>query len=422
MNALTLALPSEKHWLKYALPTIVILAIVVRLVGSLILTDLATEPEDDELVFTRIGWNLASGVGYSANGEDPTTWRPPAYPLLLTAIFSVVGQNWVIVRLINILLSALTIVVLYMIGAKLFNKNVGLIAALIAAVYPAFIRLSLLMYSETLYVLLVSLVLVTFVKIYDDPQSLKLKITAGVLLGLAILTRSELLFFMPFVGLWALLFYRRLLPAVRVAFIIALPAILVVLPWLIRNYIVFDRPVMATNLGFLLWGVHNPETFSDNNLMGGHHLPEFKLVKNAGEVPRERWKPELTYLPEIEWDQVQTQWALESIRENIHLMPRMLVYKLHRLVFTPGAIRDLLRFPLVYLFFFGLILMLVSGDKRFLIFYMFILFAIFITLPFYTSERLRMVLDPTFIIVASFGLSQQISLINKARQNNQLAL
>jgi hypothetical protein len=92
------------------------------------------------------------------------------------------------------------------------------------------------------------------------------------------------------------------------------------------------------------------------------------------------------------------------------------------LIFTPGAIRDFIRFPLVYFFFFGLILLLVSGDKRFIIFYMMILFAIIVTAVFYTNERLRMVLDPTFIVLAGFGLSRQIMLLKRARDEGVIKI
>jgi hypothetical protein len=94
------------------------------------------------------------------------------------------------------------------------------------------------------------------------------------------------------------------------------------------------------------------------------------------------------------------------------------MYKLHRLIFTLGAVRDLLRFPLVYCFFFGLILLLVSGDRRFGVFYLLLLSAVFITLLFYTSERLRMGIEPTFIVIASYGLTEQIKLIKRRANKN----
>jgi hypothetical protein len=116
-------------------------------------------------------------------------------------------------------------------------------------------------------------------------------------------------------------------------------------------------------------------------------------------------------MPEREWDQYQVKLAVASIKENVDKLPRLVIFKLNRLIFTNGTVRNLLRFPLVYLFFFGLILLLVSGNKRFVVFYMLLLYVFLSTLLFYTNERLRMVMDPTLIIIASYGLIQQVKLI-----------
>ena len=121
-------------------------------------------------------------------------------------------------------------------------------------------------------------------------------------------------------------------------------------------------------------------------------------------------------MPELEWNQRQIQLALASIKQNVQRLPRMGIYKLHRLIFTPGAIRNLVRSPVLYCFCFGLVLLLSSGDKRFLILYVFMFYAVSSTLVFYMNERLRMVIDPTFIMIASYGLSEQIELVKRKRR------
>ena len=418
-TSMFLALP-RKHLLKHLLLVIVILALCIRIVilssgilslgNSLFLTNLDAEPRNDEVIFTSIAWNLVSGNGYSVNGEIPTARRPPGYPFLLAGVFTIFGKSWVVARVTNILISSLTVGVIYLMSCRLFNRNIGLIAALIGTFYPAFIRFSLRIISDTLFVFIISIALYCFTKIHDRPKSLGTKLICGVFLGVGMLTRSELLLFIPFLVIWAFLSYRQFYAALRTIAIILLPALLFVSPWVIRNHIVFDGFVMSTNLGRVMWGVHNPNTFTDLSLMGGWH-PARLDIKNAGDVPRDSRDPGYRYLPEREWDQQHIKLALETIKRNIHLLPRMEMYKLHRLIFTPGAVRNLLRFPLVYCFFFGLILLLASGDERFLVFYMLMLYAVFSTLVFYTGERLRMSIDPTFIMIASYGLFEQIELV-----------
>lgn len=405
---------SKKYVSTYPVLMIVSLSLVIRLGASLFLTRLDAPPWNDAVVFTEIAWNLVSGNGYSANGEVPTAWRPPGYPFLLAGIFSMFGRSWLAARITNVLISSLTVGMIYLIGCKLFSRNIGLVAALIGAFYPAFIGWSLRIYSDTLLIFEICIMLLTFTKVYDRPNSLGTRLICGVLLGVAVLTRSELLLFIPFLLIWILLVYRQFYVALRNAVVILLPVLLLVLPWLIRNHFVFDGFVMASNLGRVMWGVHNPDTFADMSLMGGWHPPELD-IRNAGSVPSNSRDPAYRYLPEREWNQQHIKLALESIKQNIRLLPRMEIYKLHRLVFTPGPIRNFMRFPVLYCFFFGLILLIASGDKRFLILSMLILYAVFSTLIFYTFERLRMVIDPAFIVIASYGLSEQVKLVKQKR-------
>jgi 4-amino-4-deoxy-L-arabinose transferase-like glycosyltransferase len=414
-NTMICSVLSKKYASRYLVLIIVFLSLALRFGASLFLVGLDDSPQGDGLVFTRIAWNLVSGSGYSANGEVPTAWRPPGYPILLAGLFSIFGQSWVAARIVNLLISSLTVGMIYLISCELFNKNIGLVAALISAFYPPFIRYSVQIVSDTLFVLMMCLVLFIFNRIYDRPNSLGTRLICGVLLGVATLIRAELLLFIPCLFIWAFLAYRRFHTALRTVVIILLPVLLLVLPWIIRNYIVFDELVMATNLGHVMWGVHNPDTFTDENLMGGWYPPD-PHIRNAGEVPYDSRNPAYRYLPELEWNQRQIQLALVSIKQNVQRLPRMGIYKLHRLIFTPGSIRNLARAPVLYCFCFGLVLLLSSGDKRFLILYMFILYAVGSTLVFYMNERLRMVIDPTFIMIASYGLSEQIKLVKRKRK------
>lgn len=406
-----------KQLQKYLLLIIVILALVIRFGASFFLTDLAAEPLQDPRLYVEASWNLVSGNGFSVNGEIPAARRPPGYSFLLAGVFSIFGKSLAAARVVNVLMSSLTVGLVNLLGCRLFNGSVGIIAGLISAFHPVFIRYSLRLYPDTFYTMLLSIILLVFIKMHERPDSLKLKLICGVLLGVAALTRSELLFFISLLLVWALLTYRQMYTALRAFVIILLPVILLVAPWVVRNYAVFGVPMISSDLGRTMWGVYNPDTFSDLNLMGGWYPHELG-IRSASDVPREAQDPAYRYLPEVEWDAYLRQAALESIRQNARLLPKMAMYKLHRLIFTPGAVRDLLRFPLVYCFFLGLILLLVSGDRRFVVFYLLLLSAVFVTLLFYTSERLRMGIEPTFIVIASYGLIEQIKFVKQRTNKN----
>ena len=77
-------------------------------------------------------------------------------------------------------------------------------------------------------------------------------LASGLLLGLAILTRETVLYFLPLAALW--LAWRRAGGARRAARAPRRVALLVVLPWTVRNWLVFDAFVPVSTSGALnLW-------------------------------------------------------------------------------------------------------------------------------------------------------------------------
>ena len=77
----------------------------------------------------------------------------------------------------------------------------------------------------------------------------------------------------------------------------------------------------------------------------------------------------MRYVSEKDYNQQQARRAIEAIRDNLSLMPRMMIAKLNRLVLSAGPIENVLRFPMAYCFVFGLLLLVGSGERRFLSLY-----------------------------------------------------
>ena len=118
--------------------------------------------------------------------------------------------------------------------------------------------------SESLFGLLVALSLLAAYRLVES-ASVGRALLLGTLVGLAALTRSEALIFLPLV----------LIPVLRVprggrAALVALLAFAVVLtPWTVRNWIVFDQPVIiSTNSGSAVAGANCHETYYGDQLGG----------------------------------------------------------------------------------------------------------------------------------------------------------
>jgi mannosyltransferase len=93
------------------------------------------------------------------------------YYMLLRAFINFGYSEWII-RLLGVLLSTATVPVVFMLGARLFSRRVGLIAALLLAVHPYHMMLAQRARSYPLLILLVSLASLCFLRAVQQPSSL----------------------------------------------------------------------------------------------------------------------------------------------------------------------------------------------------------------------------------------------------------
>ncbi len=389
------------------------LALTVRLAVNAWITGFDITVFGDEKVFTALAYNLVSGNGYSVDGINPSALRPPGFPFLLAIVFSISGNSLIVARVFNLCLSALTVCVIYLLVLRLFGKKIALVAGLAAVFNPFFvIGVPVVLYSDAFYLLLLTIVLALFLKL-QETNSPKLKVICGAIIGVAILTRSELVLFIPLIIAWTFFYYQKRRPALQASVLILLPVVLLVSPWLMRNYLVFGKVTMATNFGCTLWGVYNPNTFSDRALMGAWDLPKSPCLVIGDAKSLSPRYPGCDVLPETEVDKTCLTLAVTTIKQNYKQLPRLVAYKVRNLFSSGGAIENLFLLPIVYCFFFGLILLIASGERRFLILFTFLLFIIGSTVLFYTFGRLRMPFETMMIIIGSYGLYEQTELIKR---------
>ncbi|MDP6323922.1 MAG: glycosyltransferase family 39 protein, partial [Acidimicrobiales bacterium] len=142
---------------------------------------------------------------------------------------------------------------------EIVGEKSGLIAAGIASIY-AFLWLNdgLLM-SETLVIPIVAITVGLSARLYSK-NSLRLLIAFGVAGGLAVLTRAELIIVIPFLALPILrnssqALKKRLTKYFLVGVIVAS----LLAPWVARNLIQFEEPVLLSNGSGILLAQTNCE-------------------------------------------------------------------------------------------------------------------------------------------------------------------
>jgi 4-amino-4-deoxy-L-arabinose transferase-like glycosyltransferase len=198
-------------------------------------SDLALEIADEQQ-YAELGTSLLHGRGFAWATGELTSLRPPLYPALVAAVWSVAGDgNLPAVRAVQIALSLLTAILVYELGRRTFNPVVGAGAAAATWLYPSLVYQDFTILTETLFTfLLVAFVLLAVMLVQGQRRWTAL--ACGVVLGLGALTRS-VLFPIPLVlcPLLVLLLegpWRRRVGWPSLVFI---GYALVVAPWAVRN-------------------------------------------------------------------------------------------------------------------------------------------------------------------------------------------
>jgi 4-amino-4-deoxy-L-arabinose transferase-like glycosyltransferase len=317
-------------------PTFLVLlfatAFLLRLAAVLALRDLHEGPvgpaSADDVQFHTLARHVAAGAGYSNAAGRPTSFRAPGWPLFLAGLYRLAGPAPALVYGVNCVLGALACLLAYLLARDLLHaERPARAAGILTALYLPHIWFATVFVSENLYVPCQALVVWLVVRLcrrQDRGRDFWLAGLAGLLLGWAVLTRPFALLLVPLLP--AVLLYAgwrrgqlRPLPA------LALPAaaLLVVLPWTLRNYRVHGRAVLvATNGGSTFYGGNNDRVAGEWRLLGSWLA--------TTELPgRERIEAQPD---EVAHDQEEWRLGRRWLGEHPGSVPHLLAGKLARLV------------------------------------------------------------------------------------------
>lgn len=212
---------------------------------------------DDEKEYNAFAVNLVTHGEFGTTPGRPASIRPPLYPVFVAAIYSLCGvENYHAVRLAQAALSLLTVLLLYWLGREVLSPTAGLWLAGLYCFYPSMLGLNNLLYTEVLFTLLLVAACLTVVLFYRRGHVGWLAL-AGVLLGLAALTRSVVYLTPPLLAGFVLLFAKGPATAPSLSFgkrlVAALAMVLTfaltLAPWVIRNTALHQTLVIIDTMG-----------------------------------------------------------------------------------------------------------------------------------------------------------------------------
>ena len=243
----------EARWFAWALAAVAVVALAIRLIY--IFVERRDLEFSGDAFFYHQGANLlAEGKGfispyaYQTGREVQAADHPPLYIVFL-AIPSVLRMTSTLTHLLwSALLGTGTVVFVGLVGRAVAGARAGIIAALVAAVYPSMWAPDGALEAETLAMFTTALTLFFAYRYLQRPSWGRLAATgAGV--GAAALSRSELILLVPLLLVPLALFARDLEWRQRWKWLgaSALATLVVVAPWVGYNLTRFDRPVLLSS-------------------------------------------------------------------------------------------------------------------------------------------------------------------------------
>jgi len=250
---------------------------------------------------------LQTGV-YGREAGVPDGLIPPLYSYVLAGVYGIFGRGAVQIALFHTLLDAVSIILLYQIGRRLFPKGdwVGALGGLFYALYPYLIFQNLTLIDTPFFMLLlhafVWLMVLLRKREKPDRWTWLLAASGGLVLGLSLLTRAILPPLAILAALWFLFRLNwkqtliRLLP-------VAVIAGLTVVPWIVRNYQVYGV--------FVAVSLNSGENFYQGN--SEYTIPYFRAGYDVQWVPPQTLITDDPRSPEANAERFE--WGMDYLRQ-----------------------------------------------------------------------------------------------------------
>ncbi len=258
---------------------VIFLAIFIGGIYSLYLGDLFRFYDESE--YYLIAQNIVKKGFITINGSDPSAWRPPGYPVWLS-MFMTIGFNIFLLRLVNfVLLGASMFLVFKILETK--SKLIALCGVGLVLFYPVFFFTASTLYPQTF---VTTLFLLTIYMLFKESIiSYRTAIFVGAIFGVLVLTVVTFIGSLFVTALWLVYSSKE---QWKKAAVMILTTLLVLTPWTVRNYLVFDSFVFIANNGGVAFVLGNsPDT--KPNLGGNISLPKFDKTKLKSEVDIDRY-------------------------------------------------------------------------------------------------------------------------------------
>jgi hypothetical protein len=270
---------------RISFPLIVFLvALIFRLVPVVAMRNMGIGL-DDMFQYDMLARSIVAGDGYRWYGQgdlslvqhyfsdlkfaipanyDPrgvlTSFRPPLYPTFLALVYFLTGvgaERFFMARLVQTFLGASLAPLVFSLSLRLFSDTPksARMAAWVVVFYPLLVLYPLSLATENLFFILTTAALLVLLYA-ESSRQMGYFLLAGILIGMAALTRSVSLAFGGLAVLWVFFALKERKKAILMFFAIAIT----VLPWMVRNTLLHGRLTgIESALGYDVYVGYHPQ-------------------------------------------------------------------------------------------------------------------------------------------------------------------
>lgn len=379
--------------------------------------------------------NFIHGEGLATKSNGGITYYsfyPGIFYTLFTSVFYFlfgIEYGQIVLLFFQYVLTCINAFLVFLIVRKVFNKPAALIASFLVVTHPALLyydvkNLHPLGFDSLWYTLFFFLML----RLLDTPKPVN-AIISGIALGVAFLQRGALVL-MPLLSIVLLYFnIKNKKRFYKLSLLFLVGFLLLISPWMLRNYMIHDSIVITTIMGEHFWRGNVPWSY------GGSYTLEGKTVISS--APKEFHEKLSSIDTEIE----QHNFFLEDAFRYITADPFIFLKKTARkfTYFWSFAPTSGLNYPALYFYVYQVyyLLLLVfcviteinfirnkqlinTSLKQYFLLLLFLFVSVSLIFSFFYLEmRHRWALEPLLISLASPGIYLTVNTLKKRFWNNE---
>ena len=178
---------------------------------------------------------------------DGAYFRGPFYPYLLAFFLKITDSSIFWARFLQIFIASASAVFVYLMGRDYFSRRIGIAAALAYSLYGP------LIFYETMFLIPVVFIFLNLLSIYlllhyKKQKNWRIWFLAGIVFGLAAISRPNVLVLVPFLLIWLYFIFSELknfIQKIKIPLIYLVGILIPVFAVSLRNYAVTGEPAVS---------------------------------------------------------------------------------------------------------------------------------------------------------------------------------